>query len=361
MKFKFYYLALFLATVFIAGCSDDDDDDFTPVETSGFYICNEGLMNELNSSSISFYSFDENRLYSDYFSSVNDEPTGDTPNNMAVYGSKVYCVVTGSGIIHVFKAQGGELIRQIDMKNEASVSRSPRRIAFHKNKAYVCSFDNTVCQIDTATLVVEKILQVGNNPDGICVANGKIYISNSGAYQPVFGNSVSVIDPETFQKIKDITVTVNPGKMMSDKYGDVYLMSTGDYGDVKSCFQRIDSRTDELVYTSDFRASNFTVYNNTAYIYSYEYDENWNVVNQKLMSYDVNAEKVIAADFIKDDTELNIPYCIAVNPQDQNVYVANLTDYTGKADILQFGTDGKLKKKILNVGINPNSIVFIEK
>jgi hypothetical protein len=352
---------LFLATVFIAGCSDDDDDDFTPVETSGFYICNEGLMNELNSSSIAFYSFDENRLYSNYFSSVNDEPVGDTPNDMAVYGSKMYCVVTGSGIIHVFNAQSGELLQQIDMKTESDASKNPRRIAFYKNKAYVTSFDNTVCRIDTTTLLVEQALEIGNNPDGICVANGKIYISNSGAYQLTFGNTVSVIDVATFKKFKDIPVTVNPGKMMSDKYGDVYLLSVGDYGDVKSCFQRIDSRTDELVYTSDFRASNFTIYDNTAYIYSYEYDNNWNVVNQKLMSYDVRTENIIADNFITDNTELNIPYGISVNPQDQNLYIANVADYTGKADIMQFGTDGKLKKTILNVGINPNSIVFVEK
>ncbi len=361
MKLRFYYFLLIFLSVFIVSCSDDNDgvEPIKPVETSGFFTCNEGVWNQLNSSSLSFYSFDESKLYTNYFSQVNSRVLGDTPNQMATYGSKMYCVVTGSGIIEVMNAQTGESIQQVEMKKDNGASKEPRQIAFYQGKAYICSFDNTVCRIDTASLIVDKTISIGNAPDGICVVNGKIYISNSGMGG---GNTVSVIDVVTFTKNKDITVRLNPGKMIADEYGDVYVISKGDYTpNLKSCLQRIDSNKDELVDTFGFEASNFTICDDLAYVYSYEYDDSYNVINQKLISFDVKTETLLKDNFITDGTKLDIPYAISVNPQDKYVYVANVTDYTGKADILQFNPEGKLQKKIVDVGISPNSIVFVER
>ncbi|MCL1943630.1 MAG: YncE family protein [Candidatus Azobacteroides sp.] len=361
MKLKGCYFYLILTAFFMAGCSDDNDVNVETIDLPGFYVCSEGVMGQLNSSSLSFYSFADNDLFFDCFSRINKSPVGDTPNQLARYGNKMYCVVTGSGVIHVFDARTGKSVKQIDMKTGSGASKYPRAIAFYEGKAYVCSFDNTVCRIDTVTLAVDATLNVGNNPDGICVANKKLYVSNSGPYT-AYDNTVSVIDPDTFTEIKKITVTVNPGKMMADQYGDVYLISKGDYVNVlQSCFQRINSDTDQLVYTSDFSASNFTIDDNSAYIYSYDYDNSGNVVNQKILVYNVKDEKIETENFITDGTTVNIPYAISVHPQTKDIFIADVTNYTAKADILQFGSDGKLKNKITDVGINPNSIVFVEK
>ena len=356
---KYFYFLLF-ATTFIIGCSDDDHVIIEPVETSGFYVCNEGEWGVPGTSSVSFYSFDENKFYSDYFLGVNGREIGDLPNQLAVYGSKMYCVVTGSGIIDVFEAVGGRSIKQIEMKTNTGASKDPRQIAFYQGKAYVCSFDNTVCRIDTASLTVEKTLTVGNNPDGICITNGKIYVSNSGGLG-VYDNTVSVIDINKFEEKYKINVTVNPGKMISDNYGNIYVISRGDYSAVKSCLQRIDSKTDKLDYTSDFQASGFTIYDDLAYIYAFDYDENWHPANQRVVVYNVKTKDLETNNFISDGTNLDTPYCISVNPEDKTVYIANVADYGAKADILQFDTNGKLLKMFSNVGLNSNSIVFVEK
>ena len=66
------------------------------------------------------------------------------------------------------------------MLTENGNPREPRYIAFHKEKAYVCSYDGTVARIDTASLAIDAMTTVGRNPDGICVQDDKLYVSNSG-------------------------------------------------------------------------------------------------------------------------------------------------------------------------------------
>lgn len=348
MKTKFYYLLILLTGIFVA--CDDDSNSVDPVISTGFYVCNEGLWNDLNTSSLSYYSFEENSLYANFFEAKNGRRLGDTPNQLVQYQNKMYCVVNGSGVIEVIDMKTGTA-QQIQLKNDDGISRSPRFIAFDKNKAYVCSFDGTVSKIDLTTLLVEDVIEVGVNLNGIAAANGKLYVSNPGSNYA--DNKVKIIDINTF-KLKDkiIETIPNPERMYADKYGDVYFTSFG------GSLQRIDTKNDTWE-SLDIKANNFTIYEDRAYIYSFDYDENYNEINKEVKVYDVKNENLISDKFIQDATQLDVPYAIAVNPENNFVYIANVPDYTGKADILIFNTEGKFQKKITDVGINTNSIVFI--
>jgi DNA-binding beta-propeller fold protein YncE len=247
-------------------------------------------------------------------------------------------------------------IRQISLTADNGSGRQPRQITFHKNKAYVCSFDGTVVRIDTASLVVEAIVECGRNPDGICVANNKLYVSNSGGldYETNYANTVSVVDIESFSEIKRITVGINPGKIMADSEGDVYVVSRGNYGDVPYVFQRISSHTDEVVQVFDhLNTLNFTICNDTAYLYSYDYSGNsW------FKSFDCKTEQVIQESFISDGTVINIPYGINVNPLNGDVYITDACNNMVQGDIYCFDKNGKQKFKITDVGLSPNITVF---
>ena len=103
--------------------------------------------------------------------------------------------------------------------NENGSSRQPRYIAFHKDKAYVCSFDGTVARIDTTSLEIEEYATVGRNPDGICVQGDKLYVSNSGGLDwdgIGVDNTVSVVSTEPFKEIKKIQVGYDPGRIRAD-------------------------------------------------------------------------------------------------------------------------------------------------
>lgn len=334
---------------------DKDKPDNTVDETSAIYILSEGLYN-LNNSSLALYDPENKELISDYFLSVNKRGLGDTANDMAIYGSKLYIVVNTSGCIEVVDINTGLSLKQIKVLDDTNSSRQPRYITFYQNKAYVCNFDGTVCRIDTASLEIDGNVSCGKNPDGICVAAGKLYVSNSGGLNyPNYDNTVSVIDIAGFSEIKKITVDINPGKIMADSEGDVFVVSRGDYGENGYKFQKISSVSDELIKSyENIQALNFTINNDTAYIYNYDFNTN----NSWIKTFDCKTEQIISENFIGNATQIETPYGIDVNPANGDVYITDAKSYIYFGNVFCFDRQGNLKFTLYDVGLNPNKVVF---
>ncbi|MDD3322243.1 MAG: hypothetical protein PHS59_12450 [Paludibacter sp.] len=363
MKNKSYISVLLIIAFSITGCNDMNDiekvrDYPTEIETTQIFVLCEGLFN-LNNSTLASYNFEKQELNTNFFLSSNNRGLGDTANDMQLYGSKLYVVVNVSSEIEVLDINTGKSIKQIPMFDEKGVARQPRFIDFLNGKAYVCSFDGTVVQIDTTTLEINAVVECGRNPDGICVANNKVYVSNSGGLDfPYFDSTVSVLNTNPLKEIKKITVGLNPYKIHSDKEGDVYVVTRGNYGDIPYSFKKINSNTDEVVKTfSDIQALNFTICNDTAYIYNYDYalQTSWFKV------FDCKQEKIVSENFITDNTTISTPYGINVNPANGDVYITDAYSFTEWGDVLCFNRSGKLKFRINQIGLNPNQIVFINK
>lgn len=207
----------FLFPLFFIACDDLEDKPSIVPESNGdvfetgtaeMYILSEGLFNQ-NNSSLARYSFNRQRCTNNYFSANNQRGLGDTANDIAIYGNKIYVVVSVSSTVEVIDFPTGKSIRQISLLRDNGSSRQPRAIAFDKDKAYVCSYDGTVARIDTTSLEIEEIVTVGRNAEDICVQNGKLYVSNSGGLDysgPGVDTTVSVIDITTFKETKKIEV-----------------------------------------------------------------------------------------------------------------------------------------------------------
>ncbi|HDP54471.1 MAG TPA: YncE family protein, partial [Bacteroidetes bacterium] len=198
----------------------------TSLATMGLYVLNEGLFN-LNNSTLTWFSYADGESVTDFFEQKNGRSLGDTGNDIAIYGSKMYVVINVSSQVEVVNPFTGKSIKQIAFFN-GDKPRQPRRIAFHGSKAFVCSFDGTVALIDTASLEIEQLIEVGRNPDGIAVLNNKVYVSNSGGLDaPNYDSTVSVIDIETMSEIKRIDVGLNPFSLVPDDYGNLYVVLRG--------------------------------------------------------------------------------------------------------------------------------------
>lgn len=360
---KALHISLLLLLALLYACDDmddfnplpnDDDEHITETGTAELYILSEGLFN-LNNSALARYTFHNNQLVPDYFRQLNQRGLGDTANHMAIYGSKLYIVVNVSSQIEVMDLASGKSLKRIPLLTDNGSSRQPRHIAFDKGKAYVCSFDGTVARIDTTSLAVEAYATVGRNPDGICVQQHKLYVSNSGGLdQPNYDNTVSVIDIPTFKEIKKITVGNNPGKIEVDKSGYVYVAVRGNLIGTPHHLVQIDSNTDEVSNTIDQPALNFAIHNEFAYLYSY----NHSTKQSTFSVYNLNTQHVITENFISDGTHIETPFALAVNPYSGNVYIIDAYDYKVKGDVLCFDQQGYLQYRINNVGINPNTILF---
>ena len=364
---------LIVLILIVSACDDlEDKPGSVPGEsgnisesgTAELYVLSEGLFNQ-NNSSLARYSFNQGKRTNNYFSASNLRGLGDTANDMAIYEDKIYIIVNVSSTIEVLDFATGKSLRQIAMVTPNGSSRQPRAITFYNDKAYVCSFDGTVTRIDINSLEIEEVISAGRNPDGICVQNGKLYVSNSGSldYSGIgVDHSVSVIDIASFKEIKKIEVGPNPGKILSGPEGDnsVFVVTRGTHieaGDYH--LVRIDANTDIVTHTYNEKVLNFAIAPEApiAYIYTYDYQTK----NSAIKVFDLANGKVLQENFITDGTKIYTPYSIQINPYSGNVYITEAFNYTVKGDILCFDQQGHLQYRLNEIGLNPNTVVFSDK
>ena len=358
-KLNNLFFALAIATVFSSCSKDNSISPELREDGPGLFILSEGLFNA-NNSSLTYYNVGANVTVADKFSVRNGRGLGDTGNDIGVYGSKMYIVVNASNTVEVVDSRSAISLKQIPFVNGAT-GRQPRYIVFDKNKAYVSSYDGTVAVIDTTSLAIEKYITVGRNPERMAIANGKLYVANSGGLDyPNYDNTVSVVDLNSLTESKKITVTANPRGVYADQYGDVYILSSGDYASVLPAMAIIDSKTDAVTKAiANFSAAGMSINGDNAYITGSVYDTDFNAV-PFVKVFNVKTEIVTNEQFITDQTVIANPYGVNVNPATGDVFVTDAKDYKTNGTVFCFGSNG-VKKYSLTTGINPNTVVFVNK
>ncbi|MBR5700555.1 MAG: hypothetical protein IKX37_05625, partial [Bacteroidales bacterium] len=222
------------------------------------FILNEGQMGS-NNASLDVIRFSDAQYLDGVFKKVNPATggLGDVGNDIVIIGNEVWILVNNSGIVEVISAEDEKEIAAIKIP-------TPRRIAFDNKYAYVTSWagayatwekdDNgnsvlvdssnpkgCVYRINLSTKKVEGSLEVGYQPEGVAILDGKLYVANSGGISCqlppnyAYDNTVSVINTGNWTLADPIEVTVN----MKDVYvnnatKEVYVTSLGNYFDVHS-------------------------------------------------------------------------------------------------------------------------------
>jgi DNA-binding beta-propeller fold protein YncE len=272
---------------------------------------------------------------------------GDVGNDIAIYGGKLYAVISCSNKVEVMEAKTAKRIGQINIPN-------CRNITFYNGFAYITSYAGPVqidpeyqqigfvAKVDTASLqeVATRCL-VGMQPDGLAVANGKIYIANSGGYlSPNYENSVSVIDLASFTELRRIKVAVNLHRVCADKHGNVWVSNRGDYNGASSRLYCIDSKTDKITDSVNIAVSNFHLDENHLYIIGTTMS---NEINYGVV--DVVSKQIISKQFITDGTDAKIrtPYGIAVNTITKDIYVTDVRTYVTPGTLYCFDKEGRYK------------------
>jgi YVTN family beta-propeller protein len=333
----------------LAACHKDKNNPAPAPAVNGLYVLNQGLFND-NNSTLSFYNYISKQTTSDIFNLVNNRGLGDTGNDIEIYGSKMYIVMNVSSTLEVVDAKTAKSLKQIKLFDGAT-AREPRDVAFYKGNAYVTSYDGTVAVIDTATLGVSKYITVGANPEQIAVANGKAYVANSGGLNyPIYNNTVSVIDLASGTVTKTLTVTVNPQYVAADAYGNVYVLSIGNYNDIGSSLAVIDDNTDQVKSQTNFDGSNMVIGGDNLYFITSA---------NKISVYNVKNQSLTTGSFITDGTAITTPYALAVDASTGEVFVTDAKDYKSNGAVYAFDKTGK-KEYSITVGINPGRIAIMK-
>ena len=243
-------------------------------ELVGYWILSEGYANK-GDSELAWYDLATKTLSKKKFKAINGMPLGDTGNDLKIYGSKMYCVVTGPGLgaaategtnyIEVINPLDGKSIKRIPFTDAKGAPAKPRSIIFEKGKGYISSYSNEVVRLDTAALALDGHAALsGTLAESLCFNDGKIYVCNSGQGQD---NKLSVVDPQTMKEVKVITTEKNPTGIVSASKGVIYFNTY--YATYK--LYKLTTSDDKITEISGLNVGNMVYLNQKIYVCYYDW------------------------------------------------------------------------------------------
>ena len=335
---------------FMTACREDDEIvSSTDTEVSdgtqhslikGFFLLNEGNMGS-NKATLDYYDYETGVYTKNIFAERNPgvvKELGDVGNDLQIYGNKLYAVINCSHFVEVMDVTTARHIAQVSIPN-------CRYMTFKGQYAYISSYAGPVAidpnarlgyvaKVDTATFEVVDTCVVGHQPEELKIVGDKLYVANSGGYRvPDYDRTLSVIDLNTFEEVKQIDVAINLHRMEVDRYGRLYVTSRGDHKQASSNTYVVDTETDEVVQDLQLPNSEMVMDGDSLYIYSYDY-------RRKSMTtaiFDVVRQEVVSNQLV-DAAALNIevPYGIAVNPETKELFITDAKDYVTPGRLYSF-------------------------
>jgi hypothetical protein len=294
------------------------------LETVGLYMLSEGNLSSIQSD-IAWYDTKTEQFTKKYFSQTNGHGLGLGANDLAIYGSKMYCVVTGGiigtpnteGHIEVINPETGMSIKRISVAESDGTNSFPRNITFHEGKAYVTTYSKSVVRLDTASLEIDGRATIsGTFAEGVCRKGDNLYICNSGQGS---GNTVSVVNIGSFTETGTITVPTNPTTIKTVPSGEVYF-TTADAswsGGNPSNIHILDTEQKKVDHTFNIRASKFAFYKN--FVYAVDFD--WSAYSEHISKINTKTKEVEDLSSMVDDYFM--VYSVSVNPLNGDIYLGN--------------------------------------
>ncbi len=385
-RFHYILYAIVVSLILFTACREDEEiyiPDKTPVSQpeytsiDGFYLLNEGNMGD-NKSTLDYYDYKTGVYTRNIFGAANPtvpKEIGDVGNDIAIYGSKMYAVINCSNYISVLDKYTAKMINKIDIPN-------CRYIKFYKGFAYVSSYvgpvvlngmgsDDDVFQlgavfkVDTVTMQVVDTCVVGRQPDELDIADGKIYVANSGGYsqgaKEGYENTVSVIDIATFEEIERIPIAMNLMCCRCDERGILWVTSRGDYYGNSSKLFAYNTLKHRMEKTFDIPVGTMCMDGDSLYVISAQWsfmnndygERTFKIINTKTL-------EVVNEMFISDGTEttIEIPYGIAVHPFTKEIYLTDAGDYVHPGFLHCYSPEG-VRKWSVRTGDIPAHFVFL--
>jgi hypothetical protein len=207
----------FLSVAFLFSCEPENKSSINI--TKGALLVNEGTFGKSNSS-VSYYSYYDDKVVNDIFTQVNDRLLGDVLQSIYLDSIYAYLVVNSSNKIEVVSRYSFSEVGVIE-----GVS-SPRYMTICDRKGYVsCWGDSSVKVVDLRTFNITNSIKVGTGPEKILFYDNKLFVANGGMYGT--DSTISIIDRTSETVFKTIVVGYNPKDIEIDKNRDIWIICYG--------------------------------------------------------------------------------------------------------------------------------------
>lgn len=353
----------------LTSCDDDDAPASVPANRPvppGMFVVNAGSYYNGIDGTLTYIGKDGS-IEQKAFYNTNGRSLGGTPNDIVIYGSKVYIVATDENTVEVIDKNMLTSVKQIstiELMGEDKGTQ-PRHLTASGQYVYVSTYAGYVAAIDTTSLTAANVYQVGDYPEGMIVSNGYLYSADSS-----YGNgenpSISAINLNTgeVQKITDQLIT-NP-QSFAEIDGEIYFLDSGLYTDDYSNqydagIRKLEKGTVEAVADATLMAANPTA--GLIYIINAPYTTPATVPT----FYVYNTRTGDRMPFISGE-DIVSPTAIAVDQGTGNVYIGSYSldadtgyaDYNSDGYVVEYTSDGKFVAKY-PVGVDPVAFAFNNK
>lgn len=192
MRKYLFSFAVMMGTALLTGClSDDDNKNSSSVDyvvTKGALIINNGNTASKIDGSLTFLDFGTSpvTVQQNVYKMANGVSLGGTPNDVYVYGNKIYITGSDENVVFVLNKSDFKQIKKIstiaDMGEAEGVT--PRHLKAYDGKVYVTTYGGYVGVIDTLSLNVTNMYKVGSAPEGMAFGGTSdtdvsLYVANS--------------------------------------------------------------------------------------------------------------------------------------------------------------------------------------
>ena len=364
-----------LSLSFVACSNENGADDSQPVNPptligENLIVCNEGNWQSDNGQ-LSYYDGTAGVLTNKWFRQVNGSKLGDTPNDIIqVNDTLIAIAVNWSNIIQYIHPDGTACGATENVPNN-------RRMCADGNYLYITSYAHKcgnqtfekgyVAKIDVKTKQVVATCEVGWEPEGVRLYEGKLYVANTGGYAFSEGHeyetTVQVVDAETMKSVKTIdTGCINLYGEMSQAGQYLCINSCGDYYNVKPKTVIVDCKTDE-VKTFDFPATYNSTDGDVFYTVGSEFSYNTGEYVYSIKTINPKTQEVKDGIFSEAITqkikEITSPYELYISPYTGNVYFTDAGSYGSAGYLYGYTKEGEQVFVPQKTYVNPAHILAL--
>lgn len=327
------------------GSIDFNDD------SPGLFIICEGNF-QYGNATLSYYNPLNRQVQNELFFRANGMKLGDVAQSMTIYNDKGWIVVNNSHVVFA-----------IDINNFKETGRienltSPRYIHFvSEDKAYVTQlWDNRIFIVNPISYSITGYINVPDMPLSSgsteqMVQVGDYIYCNCWSYQ----NRIIKIDSRSDEVVASLAIGIQPNSLVKDKYGRLWTITDGGYENSVYGYEAPSLFCIDTDSFSVVKVFTFNLGDSPSEINIDGKGENLYWINKDIWKMNVDDHFLPKSPLIPfQDTRF---YGLTVNPENDEVYVADAIDFSQQGVILRFTPSGTLIEKFY-VGISPGAFCW---
>ena len=340
MKNLIYLLSVLIA-VTIYSCSESNPLLPLVITTSeGVFILNEGGMTP-GSSKLSYYNSAKDSFYVNIF---NPTTLGLFPDGLIKYNSNLYITEQGN-----YNAAGKVYKTDLNgtVVSQQSVGTNPYSLCIANNKLYITNGPTSkISVVDPNSLNTLKEISVGVYPQEIISYNNKVFVCNTSIYGGDSDSTISIIDANSDDVIKTLRVAKDPSGMVITNDGKLLIASTDPGGKIyvfdAANYNLVDSLHSPFGFSKDFCIDKLSS------------DVYFIGINSEVIR--LNLDTKTFTKFMSKPSPDSFIYGYVYDYVGQKHYLADAKNFTSAGNLLVYNANGSLAKSLMT-GVAPRRII----